>query len=522
LRSSAVRSAGLTSRAVRFACGLAVGCTSIVSDPRSLSAQPVPEREESRAFEYTTRWEKHYFRPIVEEFALLGLGLAQYFIQRDANSIDWDLDYDWPSFRAKLVGDAYAFDTNKFDTNFVTHPAGGWAYYVAARGNRLNVLESLGYTFASSTVWEFLAEFREQVSVNDFFVTPLAGFALGESTTQLGAFFDRSCPSFGTKLLGTLLGPSKTAHDAVDGLTPLRDRTCDARGLSTRGGHRFRLWSGAATVWSDAYDAASSEMRVGLNTAVTHLDSLGAPGRGWTGFSDGNVASLDVTTAIGAGRLTDFRIAARTVPAGVHYRNLRSKRAGSSGSEALLGVLVGTEYSQHRYRRPAGKLDRVFVLDVPAATLQYIHHRGSHGLEFGLDAGGALAGVDSFALREYLELHSDDELASTTRLRGYSHAFGFSLAPRVRIRLNGAEFGLDGRADRFYGLRVLDRLRSSPARVPVSDVRRRGTLWVSVGSSSDIPRFTLFFDTAQRSGRVAEIERRVTEASVGASLDAVF
>jgi hypothetical protein len=88
--------------------------------------------------------------------------------------------------------------------------------------------------------------------------------------------------------------------------------------------------------------------------------------------------------------------------------------------------------------------------------------------------------------------------------------------------LDGAEIGLDGRADRFYGLRVLDRLEPDPTRVSVADVRRRATLWLSFGPVREVPRVTLFVDATQRAGTVMQVEKRHSEVGFGASVDALF
>jgi hypothetical protein len=104
-------------------CALTLGASparaddaSSISAPRYVDPQPQP----------------HFVRAAAEVGALLLLGEVQY-ATATSNSIDWDLHYDWPSFRKKLTGDAVRFDTNRFDTNMMTHPAGGTLYYVAAR-----------------------------------------------------------------------------------------------------------------------------------------------------------------------------------------------------------------------------------------------------------------------------------------------------------------------------------------------------------------------------------------------------
>jgi hypothetical protein len=463
---------------------------------------------------------KYYLRAVLEELGLLGLGLAHYFANQDINSVDWDLDYDWPSMRAKLVGDAYAFDTNQFDTNFLSHPAAGTLYYLAARGNRLSVLESLGFAFTSSAIWEFAGEYRELVSVNDLVVTPFTGMTLGESTTQIGAFFDRSCDSGTNRVLGSVFGWSKSLHDAIDGVRPARDVECDRFGLSPRGDHRFQVFAGNAAVFSDRGASASGEARFGASAEILHLNDLGIPGSGWHSFSDGNVSSLSASVSVEAHRVSDLTVGARTVPFGLHYTDIADVPGpGVAGTEAVVGFLVGSEYSQHRYDRPGGKMDRMFVLDLPAATMLFILRRGTGRLEASLDAGATLGGVDAFALGAYRASGASSSLSSVTKAHGYSHGAGFALAPKLRLVLDGAELGIEARGDRLYGLRLFDR---SPARglsAATSETRRRGSLWLSVGS---FPRATFFIDGRRRTGTIDDVSSTRTEVSLGTRLDTVF
>lgn len=66
--------------------------------------------------------------------------------------------------------------------NYVLHPYGGAVYYMSARSCGFNVLGSLAYcTFISSMLWEYGFEtFNEVPSVQDLFITPLAGMLMGE------------------------------------------------------------------------------------------------------------------------------------------------------------------------------------------------------------------------------------------------------------------------------------------------------------------------------------------------------
>src|SRR6185369_8779392 len=118
--------------------------------------------------------------------------------------------------------------------------------------------------------------------------------------------------------------------------------------------------------------------------------------------------------------------------------------------------------------------------------------------------------------------HLSNELPSVTAIQGYSDALGFALAPRVRLRLEGAELGMDARGDRLFALRVLDPLRATHGTTPVYETRRRGELWLSVGPSNGIARATFFIDSYFRSGTVADVQAQQREMSLGGRLEAVF
>lgn len=493
-----------------------------VAWPRAARAETEGLPSAGETFAYRVPEKKYYLRAGVEELGLIGAGLGYYFIQQQQNSIDWALGYDWLSFRQKLTCQACALDTNGFDTNFVTHPLAGTLYYLAARGNRLSVLESLGYALTMSTLWEFLGEFRERVSVNDSIVTPLAGLAIGESTTQLGAFFDRSCNTGANRVLGAVLGPSKSIHDGLDGAEVARSSDCDEHGLTRRGAHRFRFWTGVASVWPDVPGPALNELRAGFDAAVTHIDQVGRPGRGWVGFSDGNVSSVDARIALESTYVSDFRIGAHVVPAGLYYRNVSPSSGGLQGRELLVGVLVGSEYSLHRRLRPAGPWDRIFVVDAPASRFSFTLHGGPLKLDVSVDGGGTFAGVTTLALARFEAGFERPELASVTAEHGYSHTLGFALAPRVRLRLEGAELGIEARGDRFFALRALDPERPAHGMTPIYETRRRAEAWLSVGPPNGPARATFFADAYQRTGVAGEARAEQREVGCGGRLEAVF
>ncbi len=458
-----------------------------------------------------------YARAAIEELIVLGGEALQYWKDRDINSEDWDLDYDWASFRGKLTGVAYSFDTNRFETNFAYHPAAGTLYYLAPRNNGLTVLESLGFAFATSTFWEIVAEFRERVSINDMWVTPMSGLSLGETTTQLGAFFDRGCATQLNRTLGFLFGPLQTLHDAVDGATPRGATRCDELGFDATSEHRFRLSGGAA-----ARRAAQGELyrvtRAKLETSIVDLPESDAPVAGWRRFAGGNVSDLTLALAYGPSAIQDMLIEARATLAGAEYRRTPSGATPTGfGDRVLLGILVGTQYSLHRYQ-PSQPMDRVFLVDAPAVTLRASGRRPGYAFALGLDAGLTFGGMDALALDLHRERLGDLGLTTIASHQRYNYVAGVALKPSARLELPGAELGLAGRSERVTALRFRDRWESpTVATVPAHELRRRAELWLAIGPRIG-PRLTLSFEAADRRGNLGSVERYLTEVGVGLSL----
>jgi hypothetical protein len=74
------------------------------------------------------------------------------------------------------------WDHDKFYFNYVLHPYAGAVYFMSARSCGFNMWQSLLYCTCISTIgWEFGVEaFMERPSIQDLFVTPLVGSAIGE------------------------------------------------------------------------------------------------------------------------------------------------------------------------------------------------------------------------------------------------------------------------------------------------------------------------------------------------------
>lgn len=523
-RACARAAAGSSSRLIAWLLGLALASSlaSVASAQRSAGSEPREPADPNEVFRYVERADAYPFRAALEVVGLLGLGTAQYFWNHNANSADWDFDYNWDDFRTKISGSGYTFDTNRFDTNYITHPGGGTLYYWAARGNRLPVLTSFVYAASASTLWEIFGEFRERASINDLFVTPISGVVLGETTLQLGAFFDRSCASTANSVLGAMLAPAKAVHDAIDGAVPLRDRACDRYGLSQSGAHEFRFALSEGAVWATqgSDEPAYPETAIDVSSRVVALGRYGRPGRALETFGDGNSSELWLHSGLSASGWSDFTLGASVVPVGLHYRDIDR----DYGHEALFGLLLATEYSVHRYDA-AGltpSIDRVFTLDAPGVSIAYRRLQGGTRFEAELQTSVTLAGVEAFAMAEYLREGSVDALASVARANGYNHALGLTVSPRVRWIARDVEAGAELKTTELWGIRALDRDPDRESDVSVFEARRRASAWVSFGPVLWSLRLSLRGSALQRWGTLADARAERTELRASAGVDALF
>ncbi len=475
-----------------------------------------------KTYHYRLTPEPNYLRATIEEVIILGGESLQYWKDRNINSEDWDLSYSWSSFEDKLTGVAYAFDTNRFETNFAYHPIAGMLYYLAPRNNRMTVLESLGFAFASSAFWELVVEFREKVSINDLWVTPLSGMALGETTAQLGAFFDRGCATSVNRALGFAFGPLQTVHDKLDGVTPLRPQRCDQLGFDLKSQHRFRFSLGAAelrTSGSELYRVVRGK----LETSIVNLPDTEHPVTGWRTFADGNLSDMTLGFSYGAGKVADALIDTRATLAGAEYRRLLDgTRALGFGDRATLGVLVGAQYSLHRYE-PTKPADRVFLLDAPAMSMRLVGRRAGYGFALQLDAGATFGGMDALALEVHRARAGSSGLTTIADQQRYNYVAGVALSPSARLELDGVELGFKARSERVTAIYIWGRHGNTPNGDPLPDheQRRHGELWLSTGPRIG-PRLTLSVEATERSGSLGASERRLTEMGVGLSLGAAL
>lgn len=476
------------------------------------------EREEDLAppFRYQSPQSSAPARAVLEELLVLGAGYVQYVSDKNANTRDFDLSYDWPSLRSKLLFQSLAFDNNHFPTNWVTHPIAGYFYYGVARANRLSVAESFLLATAASTVWEVFGEWREQASVNDLVVTPTTGMMVGESFFQLGAFMQRSRPTVATTALSWLFGSLKNANDHLDGAEVARSGRYDDLGLAADEWHRFRFSAGVGTTLQDR-GAAYLDGRVEGESRLVTLPDYGRDGNHHRWFGSGEVTSLSLGLTMSSQGVADFLFSSGVMPFGYYHHDVR----GAEGQTTVTGLRLAFDYGMHDFDRDRRRgIDRIAIAGA-GVGLEHTLHVGASALQASCDALANFAGVEAYALPEYARVHWRDGLSSVLVNEAYYHAVGMTIHPTMRISVRRLDAGTDLRFDSFTAIAGLDREAPRTHAVAVNDQRTAVRGWVGV-TFGDRVRLEASAARLNRRGRIAEISSSRGETSFLGSVGLLF
>lgn len=479
--------------------------------PTILVEEYVPAREPRRA---------NYARAVIEELIFLGpFGLTLYWTNQDFNQRDWELKWDWESWKQKIITfDAVRFDSNDYWTNAATHAASGVIYYWIPRSNGLSIAESFGVATLSSAAWEYLVEFKERPSLNDIIYTPFAGMPVGESLMQLGELFDRGSDGIGVRILAELFGAPRKLHDRLDGACATRATEFDALGLPADVHHAFLLHGGYEARWvPGGADPLEGRALVGFSSEVVDLPHYGAIGHAAGFVTDRGFTRLAVEAALGDRRLERLVLDARASLFGwYHHEVTRDARGDLAGSTVFVGAASELEYTQ----RWIGTFeDRLTTARMFGPAVDVMLHAGGLTVHASLDVSLDFGMVTSLATATWLR---DVKVRTKAVVQdaGYYYAFGVTADPELTLAYGALDAGFSARFDAFSSIDGRDRVQD----VIVDDAHltdRRLEWTVSAGLTPIAPlRFSASFTQRYRESHVAAVSASHLErtAVVGASL----
>ncbi|MCI9172928.1 DUF3943 domain-containing protein [uncultured Duncaniella sp.] len=203
-----------------------------VADHRSIYCHP-----------YSTKlnvpdWKRMWTNTAVLSGAYVGTLLVLQCLPADATSWNRAEITGTPMFKRWYrnvfkLGPEWDHDNPIF--NFVLHPYAGAVYFMSARSCGFNFWRSMLYSACVSTIgWEFGIEaFMERPSIQDIFITPLVGSAIGEAFYKAKrSIVANDYHLFGSKFLGNvavfLVDPINEVIDLFRG----RNTKCAGNGWS--------------------------------------------------------------------------------------------------------------------------------------------------------------------------------------------------------------------------------------------------------------------------------------------------
>ena len=421
----------------------------------------------------------NYLRPALEIGAGLAAASLWYFID-DRNVLDWD----YPSAKERFNGEAWRFDNNTFALNYVFHPLAGAGMYVLARGNRMNVWPSFGYSLAGSTMWEYVIEFNEKVSINDMIVTPLSGLAIGEFFHKLALHV-----SDGSPLLGWTFGLSVHGHRELDGLGPVRQK----------------LWNdlafgyGFGVVEPAGGSRALATHVVGFEGRFVSLPGYRAPGRLGRWFHDAEFAAFELDLDLGANGpgVDSF---AETLLVGYHFQDF----PGLFATGAL-----GVAY-QYRSTEAFGFDDRQGLLLFPGFSSELGFKRGPWRAALELRAYPSFGSMSAPSYKLWREQIPEGRTKTVLQREGYS--YGWGLFGQGEARIGCGPFEL--RAELVYGhFASIDGLDRAQEHVALDQPVVERPLDYSVSSwvtGLPVPlKLGATYEGRLRDSRMSGVERRV-------------
>jgi hypothetical protein len=478
----------------------------------------VDDEGRTREFEATYRAqfperEPHWLRAAVEMAALVGLGTAYYWADPLANAEDWDD----PTVGEKLRFEAVRFDNNLTSTNHILHPGAGAALYGFSRVNGLSPYAALGYTAASSVIWEYALEWREKASINDMIFTQFGGMALGEFFFRLGDYANRSHRGggAGNKIARYTIGLPQYVHDAIDGRKlPTRDLPPDSLGFSSAYWHRFGL---GYTLLSFENDAESSGVAHALSVSgqLVALPGHLRPGRFSLFFDEGNFTEASLYLSFHGPGLAEADARASAVLLG-HYGQDMDLRRGHAG-------FIGIDSSMRYYDSwRLGRRDHFAIAHLPGPRGALWVRSGQWLARAGLEAHVDFAAVRPLAFPRWSERFGNDGVKTVLIKEGYSFAWGGST--RARLDVTHGAFGSGGAASlgRYRSIQGIDRHQEQVTRdVATTDDIVELDVWGGVRPTPAV-ELRLEANWLTRRGSMGPVEDSRWDRRVGLSLSHVF
>lgn len=452
---------------------------------------------------------RHFLRTSAEIVLLIGLGTANYWQDKPENQADFDLPPKLSSLGKKLSGEAVRLDNNKFLTNTFNHAfISGAGYYTVARSTGYGPFGSFLFSLAGSSVWEYLTEYLEFVSINDQIFTPIGGTVIGEVMFQLGEFFTTSADTPTNGALKWVFGTIPNLHRWLDDIPATRAATTDRFGLRNDIWHRFDLLAGGGV----AGDTPIGEIR--LKTQLIHLPGYGRRRGDISSWINSTLfTQMQVRSSFSADGLQDLTIFFKAMFLGYFRQHLTGPRDGPlSGYSLFIGLASAYELNTHEWS-DTGIEDTYGVINLLGPSMDLTSYQGDLRLRMTMALYGDFAAIRAFAVDAFKQVGSLEGAKSVLRNRDYY--FGLGLTARVQgtLQYDRLEVGMHGRYSYYDSIEGLD----IDEETVTNDVETTDTIasvgtWITYEVMRAIIHVGFSYERRWRSGTAADGSVRARES----------
>jgi hypothetical protein len=457
-------------------------------------------------------------RGLFEMGTLMAYSQARYWLNYAKFIEDWQFHFSWKDQRRRFFTfKAWMFDSNAFSLNW-THSFAGVLYYQFGRTNGLSWPQSFLFSLGGSLWWEYVAEWREIISLNDNIMTSLGGYAAGEAWYQLGEYFIGR-KGFVERVLSFAVNPVLKFNHWLD-LRKGRNRSLGP----DPGWHDFRLFIGRKRMPTSAETGAQNTMFVGFHTRIIHAPEYGRAERSDRGFADTIASDLDVDFALRHGRIEEFNFATRVASLG-RYRqeigpdsrgfayyigmgsafSLYKKKSIAYYDSAAVTVRQGYDL---RLDEPRQFTDKMAAVHAVGPVFDYTAFAPKSRLRLVLEGYLDFGLINSFALNPYSEDEDIRGVKTTLLYYGYYYGVGTTLSSDVTYRYRALQFGGGLRYSAYGSIEGLDRFQGDVTDdFHLTDQRFACRLEAAVRLPGAPVEFLANYEGIGRHGAIKELDR---------------
>jgi hypothetical protein len=447
----------------------------------------------------------HYWNAAWEAAVVIAIPAAYYWSTQKAQEVDWTLDWDWKSWKQKIITfHAVRFDTNPFHVNAIRHPLTGAIDYQVGRSNGFGMLGSELLAVGTGIFWEYFVEFHEDPAINDMLMNSIGGLAVGEPLWQIGQLWRGGDMSWSDYAASTLFSPFDTFHRITRGWHPW---------WRPKAWHAFKFIGGAERTQVDGQFERHDAI-VGADLEVIRHPAYFIEGAHTERIEAGAWSRVTATLKLGETGSEDGVQGAlfhsRTSIYGHYWQN-------DDGVGVYYGM--GTAFTYNRERLPQ-EWDRVALGHLVGPQLELSIRRPGYTVRWELAAYVDFALMQAHVFGLESPFPPPPPLLSTLQANGYYFGGGASLMSRLRFATGPWDVDLEASGHAVSSLDFADRVdlgnqpRSTVPEIEPDGVDDQRVYWraaVGFRPLGDRVGITLSEDGVVRRGTWQSRERESTE-----------